>query len=89
MRASPVATSVDSDVIRADAPDLIDSCEVRTPATRENAMVPTATAGPRPRDNVSCGDDVVLITHVDGRRFPNPEQREKRGLPAHIPKYDA
>lgn len=74
MRAAPVPTSADSDSISADASGVVDSCEARTP---------------RPRDNVSCGDDVVVITHIDGRRFPNPEQREERGLPAHIPKYDA
>mmetsp|Transcript_69048 Transcript_69048/g.174014 ORF Transcript_69048/g.174014 Transcript_69048/m.174014 type:complete len:756 (-) Transcript_69048:94-2361(-) len=32
--------------------------------------------------------DQVLITHVDGRRFVNLEQRAARGLPQHIPKYD-
>jgi hypothetical protein len=74
MRAAPVPASADSDSISADASGVVDSCEARTP---------------RPRDNVSCGDDVVVITHIDGRRFPNPEQREERGLPAHIPKYDA
>jgi hypothetical protein len=32
--------------------------------------------------------DAIVITHIDGRRFLNMEQRSERGLPAHIPKYD-
>jgi hypothetical protein len=46
-------------------------------------------AKPKSRDGLIRADDTVVITHIDGRRFLNLEQRAERGLPLRIPKYDA
>jgi hypothetical protein len=84
MRAAPVASLAESDPMDASASDALDDRGERLVATRGEIM-----ASRKSRDGLICSDDTVLITHIDGRRFLNLEQRAERGLPAHIPKYDA
>lgn len=85
MRAAPVITSPGSmDSMSVGACSIVDEHGKKTMAMHEKTA-----SRPRCRDGLRCGDDTVLITHLDGRRFLNLEQRVERGLPTHIPKYDA
>ena len=84
MRAAPVATPQKSGSLTAGVSGALNDDGVRSVATGGEMV-----ASPKSRDGLICADDTVLITHIDGRRFLNLEQRAERGLPLRIPKYDA
>ena len=75
MRAAPIITSGTSQ-----SAALCSSFDDHTGSNDSRRMTTNSKS--------SCSDDTILITHIDGRRFLNLEQRAERGLPSHIPKYD-